>query len=309
MKRLLPVVILAALAVTGIVVYQARNRRPVPVPANTPAPSAEAALREEIENLKQQLAELRDAPAPTIPSPKPGVKPEPPPPGASPAELLKLIEEKDREIVSQNQALADVRTKLTEFEQQLTATRDQQTAELKRRESEMAELSAKLDAASKASSQAQSDFEVRNKRLQQLESDLRKQADETRKQSAHLKQVFDDMETLARRREAFMNNIQLRYREATDLFRALSLRLDSMREGTSAAGNELSRIQNAVSLAEEDLRQLRTLHTRAAQLQKDLTQKRPYPPQFGQGAAPLLYWFGTHSWRIPPNAKSMRCHG
>ncbi|MBS1827514.1 MAG: hypothetical protein JST93_19520 [Acidobacteria bacterium] len=278
MKRLLPVLILAALAVTGIVVYQTRHRGPIlPVQTNTPAPSAEAALREEIENLKQQLAELRDAPATSIPAPKPGAKPEPPPPGASNADLLKLIEEKDREIASQNQALSEVRTKLTEFEQQLTATRDQQTAELKRREAEMAELSAKLDAASKASSQAQSDFEVRNKRLQQLESDLRKQSDETRKQAAHLKQVFDDMETLARRREAFMNNIQLRYREATDLFRALSLRLDSMREGTAAAGNELSRIQNAVSLAEEDLRQLRTLHTRAAQLQKDLTQsaKRP----------------------------------
>ncbi|MBL8219977.1 MAG: hypothetical protein JNL62_12150 [Bryobacterales bacterium] len=280
MKRILPVVSFAALAVAGLLLYQARSRQ---VPQASPAPSSvsgEEALRQEIEKLKQELAELRETPAVESPTPRPGGKSEPQPAGTSPAELLRLIEEKDRELAAQGQALADLRAKLAEFEQQLSATREQQIGELKRREAEMAELSSKLEMASKASTQAQADLEIRNKRLLQLEADLRKQTEEARKQAARIKQVFDDMDSLSRRREAFMNNIQLRYREATDLFRALSLRLDSMRDGTAAAGNELSRIQNAVSLAEEDMRQLRALHTRATQLQKDLatatqTPKRP----------------------------------
>lgn len=280
MKRILPIVSFAALAVAGLMLYQARSRQ-APQPTPTPVSTAsEEALRQEIEQLKQELAEWREAPSAESPTPRPGGKPESQPAGTSPAELLRMIEDKDRELAAQGQALADLRAKLADFEQQLTASREQQLAELKRREEEMAELSNKLDTASKASAQAQADLEIRNKRLLQLEADLRKQTEEARKQAARIKQVFDDMDSLSRRREAFMNNIQLRYREATDLFRALSLRLDSMRDGTAAAGNELSRIQNAVSLADEDMRQLRALHTRATQLQKDLaaatqTPRRP----------------------------------
>ncbi len=271
MKRLLPIVSFAALAIAAVLFYQTRSRTTAsPPPPQLPSTS-EDALRLEIDQLKEELAALRSAPDEHTPTPRPSVKTAPPPAGASPTELLRLIEGKDRELSNQGQALADLRLKITEFEQQLAETREQQLAELKRREAEMAELSQKLETASRASAQAQADLEIRNKRLLQLEGDLRKQTEEARKQAARLKQVFDDMDNLARRREAFMNNIQLRYREATDLFRALSLRLDSMRDGTAAAGNELSRIQNAVSLAEEDLRQLRTLHTRAAQLQRDLT--------------------------------------
>ncbi|MBL8175778.1 MAG: hypothetical protein JNK48_13975 [Bryobacterales bacterium] len=270
MKRILPIVSFAALAVAGILLYQARTHRMPDTKPGPPATASEQALREEIEKLKQELVEVRNTPPAESPTPQPGRKPDPPSPSTSPTELLRLIEEKDRELAAQGQALGDLRTKIADFEQQLTAAREQQLAELKRRESEMAELSAKLEAASKSSAEAQADIETRNRRLQQLEADLRKQTDEARRQATRIRQVFDDLDNLSRRREAFMNNIQLRYREATDLFRALSLRLDSMRDGTAAAGNELSRIQNAVSLADEDMRQLRALHTRATQLQRDL---------------------------------------
>lgn len=280
MKRILPVLSVLTLAVAAWMFYKAASRHAPGTPAPAPSSAVEAELRKEIGQLKEQIAALEnraeaESAAPARSSPRtPAAAPAPP------TELLKLIEEKDRELARQGQSLSDVRQKLTDLEQQLASSREQQAAELKRRESEMAELSAKLDASTKASAQAQSDLETRNRRLLQLENDWRKQTEEARKQSTRLKQVFDDLDALARRREAFMNNIMQRYREATDLFRALSLRLDSMRDGTATAGNELSRIQNAISLAEEDMRQLRSLHTRAAQLQKDLlaamqTPKRP----------------------------------
>ena len=56
---------------------------------------------------------------------------------------------------------------------------------------------------------------------------------------------------VSRRRESDLSSIVSRYREATELFRAMSLRLDNPREAGSPLSNHLSRIQQAILLAEE----------------------------------------------------------
>ncbi len=78
-----------------------------------------------------------------------------------------------------------------------------------------------------------------------------------------LTKISDDFDDLNRRRDQYMTNVLRRYREVTDLYRTLSLRQEGPRD-------DLSRIQNAISLAEEDMRQLQSLNAQARRLQRDL---------------------------------------
>jgi hypothetical protein len=94
--------------------------------------------------------------------------------------------------------------------------------------------------------------------------------EESNRNGLKWRKLADDMEDVARRRETLVTNLSTRYREASDTLRALSLQLENRGAGAASGPNDLSRIQNAVTLAEEDLRQLRSLSARARQLQKEL---------------------------------------
>ena len=65
-----------------------------------------------------------------------------------------------------------------------------------------------------------------------------------------------------------------RYRDLNDQFRSVSGMLDTRSRGEGAAGMpDLGRLQNAISLAEEDMRQLGNLNAQALQLQRRMTQR------------------------------------
>jgi hypothetical protein len=66
-----------------------------------------------------------------------------------------------------------------------------------------------------------------------------------------------------------------RYRDITSQFRAMSGMLDSSREPKSSPLSDaaLTRIQNDVSLADDDLRQLTELNAQARQLEKKLVKR------------------------------------
>jgi hypothetical protein len=77
-----------------------------------------------------------------------------------------------------------------------------------------------------------------------------------------------------------LNSLLSRYKEVTEQYRAFASILENRRgpEGTpganiSIAGPELSRIQNTLTLAEEDLRQLNALNAQALRIQKKLPIK------------------------------------
>jgi chromosome segregation ATPase len=96
------------------------------------------------------------------------------------------------------------------------------------------------------------------------------------KQSAgDLRQVTTDLEEIFRRRQMYLNNILRRYKEITEQYRSLSGVLDSRRdrEAVPASSAEISRIQNAIAMAEEDLKQISTLNTQAQRLEKKLPAK------------------------------------
>ncbi len=79
--------------------------------------------------------------------------------------------------------------------------------------------------------------------------------------------VSKDLEDLNRRREASLLTLERRYREVTDLYRGFSLNLQTRENpGQGLQAGDLSRIQTALQQAEEELRQLRSLNTRVAEL-------------------------------------------
>ncbi len=93
--------------------------------------------------------------------------------------------------------------------------------------------------------------------------------------AAELGRVVADLQELDRRRDAYLTSIARRYHDITSQFRAMSGMLDSSRDPNASAlsGAALTRIQNAISLADDDLRQLNELNAQARQLEKKLAKK------------------------------------
>ena len=123
----------------------------------------------------------------------------------------------------------------------------------------------------------------KNGQLAQLETANRKlSADSSaagQKASQTLK-YSDELQEIYRRREAALHTLIDRYKDVTEQYRAFASVLENRRgpEGTAGngiatAGPELGRIQNTISMAEEDLRQLNTLNAQAIRVQKKLSGK------------------------------------
>jgi hypothetical protein len=92
----------------------------------------------------------------------------------------------------------------------------------------------------------------------QLLTENRKYADRI----GRLPGALADLEELNRRREAYVGNILRRYRDIADHFRALPAGADQ--------SADLARVNNAIQMAEEDLRQLSALNAQAARIQQRL---------------------------------------
>ncbi len=132
-----------------------------------------------------------------------------------------------------------------------------------------ADLKERLSGTNRIVEAMQVEMKGRTERLTQLDIENRTLREENRKlseRSAQASGVTRDLDDINRRRDALLNQIQRRYRDLTDQFRMLAGRSD--REGIGSGGGDLSRLQHAVSLAEEDLRQLDALNSQANRLQQ-----------------------------------------
>ena len=115
---------------------------------------------------------------------------------------------------------------------------------------------------------------VRLAELENLNAKLKNEAANGRQSSAQTQQTIADLENIFHRREMYLNNILRRYKEITEQYRALSgVRDGRDREAGPQSGAEISRIQNSIALAEEDLKQISTLNVQAERLQKKLPVK------------------------------------
>lgn len=111
-------------------------------------------------------------------------------------------------------------------------------------------------------------------RVELANQQLRQKEDESRQRISKLLKLAEEADDLYRRREMYLSNILRRYREVTDLYRMLNQQFANPRDGAAPANNDLSRVQNAIYQAEDDMRQLQGLNSQAARLQKEMSAAR-----------------------------------
>lgn len=187
------------------------------------------------------------------------------------AELVKLLDEKNAKIHAAEAAQRELRERVSELETKLSSV----TRETEQLSAAQAEVKGQLESARRMAESLDAQNKKREERLAQVEvanQDLRKRGEEHSQRLAKLGELASQIDDLTRRRETYVTNVLRRYREATDLFRTMALRLDNPRDGvnTPPASNELSRIQQAITAADEDVRQLQALNAQAARIQKEL---------------------------------------
>lgn len=185
------------------------------------------------------------------------------------AEMSRLLAERSHQLEVAQSTQADLTRQLRELESKFEAV-TQEEAKTKAQLASFREQIAQIEKDGEALRSAARARESAWKEMEANAAQLRRRAGEDAQRNAKRKQAGVELEELGRRRESYLNSILGRYREATDLFRAMSLRLDNPRDAGSPLSNDLSRIQQAIQLADEDLRQLRALSAQAARWQKEL---------------------------------------
>jgi chromosome segregation ATPase len=236
--------------------------------------AAAAALEKRVAELLAERDMLRAAqglaPAPVLP----GIRPAPaalPKKGAgneaaTGVDVAAQLAEKDERIAAAVKARDDMEAEIRELRAKLEAV----TEETERLSHAERQLRSQVESAERRAAAAEKDGGDTAQRVEKLETanrELRRQAEDAARQNAAIAKITDQMQDLNRRQEAYLQNLLRRYREVTDLYRTIALRNEVPRD-------EISRIQNAISLAEEDLRQLQALNAQAGRVQKNLSSIR-----------------------------------
>jgi chromosome segregation ATPase len=260
------------LAASGIAVY----RQAGVISGQAAQLSRHARENEELRRQLQRLTSAIAAPAASEPAPAPYSAT--PHASRSTPEELALAEQRARRL---QESLAQSTTEVARLEARvsdLQSRADSGAGENHRLSTELETGKKDLAAANQAIETVRAELKATADRLAQLEaaSAKWKQDSASAKQSAaQLDQTLTDLEDVVRRREMYLNNMLRRYREITEQYRAISGVMDSRRDRQSAPASspEISRIQNAIALAEEDLRQIQALDAQAQRLEKKLPVK------------------------------------
>jgi multidrug efflux pump subunit AcrA (membrane-fusion protein) len=194
---------------------------------------------------------------------------------ARPADREAVIARLDRQ-------LADDHAEMDDLQKQLSAARDQnagaladaQANLLKQQadaQAQLADLQRKLDA-------AVADSEIARQRAAALQADnakLQPSPASAATGAPDVAHILSSLQDINRRREVYLTSILRRYRDITGEFNAMSGMLDTSHPPSPGAcsGADLTRIQNAVSSAEDDLRQISELNARSQKLEKQLPTK------------------------------------
>lgn len=159
---------------------------------------------------------------------------------------------------------------------ELEASLEKATSDGKRNSAETASVREDLDAARRLVAATEGELKTKSERLAQLESDNRKAHENVTsaaQKSAQAAALANELVDINRRRETVITSLQRRYRDMTDVLRALAVRLDTQRDGVATAAPDISRMQSTVQSAEDDLRQLASLNTQAQRIAQKLGQK------------------------------------
>ncbi|MBI3667778.1 MAG: hypothetical protein HY236_16365 [Acidobacteria bacterium] len=178
--------------------------------------------------------------------------------------------------------LAAAQASISNFEAriaELEAERQKTAEENKRLAVSQTELADQLAGARRTIETMEKESMAKDERLFQVEFSRKKQQQETatgEQKAAQMAKLAAELQEIHRRREVYLRSILSRYREVTEQYRSLSAVLETRatHEGGPTPGTgQLSRIQNAIALAEEDLRQLESLNAQAQLVQRKLAGK------------------------------------
>lgn len=237
---------------------------------------AHAALTRQIAQL---TSELQRAPAPAAAA---VARPQQGPSARELEETRKMAQamaDKDAALSKTQDELAAVRAKAGELENTVLTLRSQIASQSQQSEQ-------KLAAAEAAYSQRVAELQ---RSLERIQANLAKETQKTAglqsantaleaKLAAPAKpartELMADFRELTERRESYLRTLVSRYHEITSQYRSLSGALAGRQDQQIAPWNsaELSRIQSAISSADEDLRRLDELNTQAALLEKKLAK-------------------------------------
>ena len=203
----------------------------------------------------------------------------PVPPGDCQAALSNrtaTIERLERELSDAQASIMSLQAQLTnsneEREKAVASAGEQLEREKADWQTQLGSLKQELEA-------AQADAQASRQRLVAVEADNAKLNNNTNVASARasdLAKVIVQLQDLDSRRDALLTSILRRYRDITSQFRAMSGQLGSNRDSNTSnpfTDAALTRIQSAVSSADDDLRQLSDLSAQARQLEKKLAKK------------------------------------
>jgi DNA repair exonuclease SbcCD ATPase subunit len=134
-----------------------------------------------------------------------------------------------------------------------------------------------LDSFKQQLDSARAESQAARERAASLEADnakIKSEGGAGSTRAAELRKALATLQDLDRRRDSYLSSIIRRYREITDQFRAMTATLDSSHgaESIPFSGIALSRIQNAISLAEDDMRRLNELNAQARQIENKLAK-------------------------------------
>lgn len=243
--------------------------------ARSPAPASELerlqadnqALERQIQRLRSEAA-ARTSPPTAAASERPAARATPQlPPGA--LEAIRSAATLQDKLGAATAALEQLQLRKAELEARLEALSEENRS-LAEREQATREA---LEGTRRLVEALQTEVRTKQDRLGSLEASQRallRQKDEAERRLERSARILAELEELNRRRDAHLTLLLRRYRELTEQYRNLAARLESPGEGAVSGSGELSRIQNLVSLAEEDLRQLQGLNAQAQALYKQL---------------------------------------
>lgn len=185
------------------------------------------------------------------------------------------IERLDKELAESRATVSDLQAQLAAANDQLAKSQASAAENLQKQQAssqaERDDLQKKLDAALEQS-------DITRQRMAALESDnakLKADSSGSSARAAEVARTVASLQDLERRRDVYLTSILRRYRDISGEFRAMSSMLDTSHDPNSGACNGalLSRIQNAVNSAEDDMHQLNELSARTQKLEKDLLKK------------------------------------
>jgi DNA repair exonuclease SbcCD ATPase subunit len=226
----------------------------------------------------QSLHLLRDALERKCPESVPPEAMEGTPAGSDRAAIAKreaVIARLDRELAESRATITDLQTQLSTAKDQnaqaLASAQQGFQKQLTDTQAQVQDLQTKLDAALAAA-------DIARQRAAALEAEnaqMKTSTDAANTRAADVARIVSNLQDLERRRDVYLTSILRRYRDITAEFRTMGSMMDTSHDpGTSGCSSAaLSRIQGAITSAEDDLRQINDLDERSQKLEKQLMKK------------------------------------